>query len=258
MERHIFAKSPCCLTARFNQHLKSFLTSGLRGRKASKNMTIIWISIRAILTEQLYPDINLNMLNDTFTAFQGSRRILRGPLLAIATEIGRMPVTDGPNILIFSDASGKAVDIDTRGTDQDIFNRFGPKNPDTKPSEEPRGRGRPKLGVIAREVTLLPRHWEWLNAQPGGASVSLRKLVDEARAKHVPADLIRQSREAAYHFMSAIAGDFPGFEEATRALFAGDRERFTSLTESWPADIRYHATELGFAASTTTPTTEKE
>lgn len=105
-----------------------------------------------------------------------------------------------------------------------------------------RGRGRPKLGVVAREVTLLPRHWEWLAAQPGGASVALRKLVEEARRSQ--SGRARQAQERAYHFMNAMAGDLPGFEEATRALFAGDREGFAERIAGWPTDVREHAAWL--------------
>jgi hypothetical protein len=112
---------------------------------------------------------------------------------------------------------------------------------------ELRGRGRPKLGVVAREVTLLPRHWDWLNTQPGGASVALRKLVEEARRTSGDRDRTRAAQEAAYHFMSAIAGDLPGFEEATRALFAYDRRRFGDLVAQWPEDVRDHAIRLAFA-----------
>ena len=112
---------------------------------------------------------------------------------------------------------------------------------------EPRGRGRPKLGVVAREVTLLPRHWEWLGAQPGGASVALRKLVDEARRASGDTDRARAARDAAYHFMSAMAGNLAGFEEASRALFADDRRRFVGLIAGWPDDIRDHIVKLAFS-----------
>ncbi len=116
-------------------------------------------------------------------------------------------------------------------------------NPDTG---SPRTRGRPKLGVIAREVTLLPRHWEWLAAQPGGSSVALRKLVEAARRTHREQDELRQTRDAAYQFMSAAAGDFPGFEEASRALFAADSRRFRELVDSWPTAVRDRVMELAF------------
>ncbi|MGK4708801.1 DUF2239 family protein, partial [Pseudomonas aeruginosa] len=99
-----------------------------------------------------------------------------------------------------------------------------------------------KLGVVAREVTLLPRHWEWLAAQPGGASVALRKLVEEARRSQ--SGRARQAQERAYHFMNAMAGDLPGFEEATRALFAGDPEGFAERIAGWPTDVREHAAWL--------------
>ena len=104
------------------------------------------------------------------------------------------------------------------------------------------------MGVVAREVTLLPRHWEWLSGQPGGASVALRKLVEEAGRANVGRDRARRAQEAAYRFMSAMAGDLPGFEEATRAFFAGDTTRFAELTEPWPIDIRDHARGMAEAS----------
>jgi hypothetical protein len=100
------------------------------------------------------------------------------------------------------------------------------------------------LGVVAREVTLLPRHWEWLNGQPGGASVALRKLVEEARRVNEGRDRERRAQEAAYKFMSAMAGNLPGFEEAIRALFAKDQERLEEWIRGWPEDIRAHVVRL--------------
>ncbi|MFT4268468.1 MAG: DUF2239 family protein, partial [Xenophilus sp.] len=104
--------------------------------------------------------------------------------------------------------------------------------------------GRPRLGVVAREVTLLPRHWDWLSRQPGGASVALRRLIDEARHSYAERDALRAAREAAYRFMTVMAGDLPGFEEAARALFAGERERFLARIEGWPGDVAAYAQKL--------------
>ena len=106
------------------------------------------------------------------------------------------------------------------------------------------GPGRPKLGVVGREVTLLPRHWDWLAAQPGGASVTLRKLVEAARKERQGPQAIRRAQDAAYRFMHALAGDLPGFEEATRALYAWDVERMRGLIERWPPDVRDHVLTL--------------
>jgi uncharacterized protein len=142
-------------------------------------------------------------------------------------------------ILIFNDVTSQQIEMDFRGTLDGVLARL---SPNAAPAT--RGPGRPKLGVIAREITLLPRHWDWLNLQPGGASVALRKLVEEARRANDGKDRLRQAEEAAYRFMSAMAGDFPGFEEATRALFAGDAGRFGQLIEPWPADVRDHTTKL--------------
>ena len=115
-------------------------------------------------------------------------------------------------------------------------------------------RGAPDCGVVGREVTLLPRHWEWLSAQPGGASVALRKLVEQARRENAGRDRARRSQEVAFRFMSAMAGNMAGFEEASRALFAGGRERFEGLTAPWPPDVRDYAARLAadaFAAEET-------
>jgi len=193
----------------------------------------------------------------TCTAFGGHRLLASGLLRDVALAVRRAArAPDHAPILIFDDATGKSFDIDTRGSEREVLARLGPP-PSAAPDEAtaaeepsaPRGKGRPRLGVVAREVTLLPRHWEWLNAQPGGASVALRKLVEEARRAHADQDGQRRAREAAYHFMSAMAGDLPGFEEAPRALFAGDGERYAALLRDWPADVRDYALRLAAAAS---------
>ena len=187
-----------------------------------------------------------------FTAFVGPLRLAAGPLAEVAIAVmqaSRRPAS--PPIIIFSDATGQPIDLDLRGTERDVIARLPkPASPPDAEAEEasagPRGRGRPKLGVVAREVTLLPRHWEWLGAQPGGASVALRKLVEEARRTNGDADRVRAARDAAYRFRSVMAGNLAGFEEASRALFADDRRRFTGLIAGWPDDIRDHVVQLAF------------
>jgi uncharacterized protein len=188
-----------------------------------------------------------------FTAFLGPRRLASGPLAEVALAVLKASKgTAAAPILIFDDATGRPIDLDLRGTERDVVARLPQPVPDPQGSSddptaaEPRGRGRPRLGVVAREVTLLPRHWEWLGAQPGGASVALRKLVEEARRAGGDRDRSRAARDAAYHFMAAMAGDFPDFEEASRALFADDRPRFAGLIAAWPADIRDHIVRLAF------------
>jgi len=189
-----------------------------------------------------------------FTAFIGPKRLASGSLadVALAVKKSTKPGSHQP-ILIFDDTSGKSVDLDLRGTDEDVVARLPlPASPSAaaaaeQPSSEPRGRGRPKLGVVAREVTLLPRHWDWLAGQPGGASVALRKLVEDARRTNGDRDRRRAARDAAYHFMSAMAGNFKGFEEVSRALFADDRRRFGELIADWPDDVRDHIVSLAFS-----------
>ncbi len=181
----------------------------------------------------------------THTAFQGHRLLARGALHEVAIAVKRLTEADPTqSVLIFEDTTGQQVDLDLRGSEADVAARYKPQASPHKAAEEARGRGRPKLGVTAREVTLLPRHWEWLAAQPGGASVTLRRLVDEARRQD--RDEGQAGRNAAYGFMAAIAGNLPGFEEASRALFAQDRNRFEALIADWPEDIRHHALRLAF------------
>jgi len=151
----------------------------------------------------------------TYAAFSGFQHLASGSLAEAHAACAGCP-----GALIYDEQTGKVADIDPRHPPQD-----------TAP-----GPGRPKLGVVAREVTLLPRHWDWLNAQPGGASVALRKLVEEARKR--PGALVPVLRNAAFRFATAIVGDAPGYEEAMRALFAGQREDFLAHIESWPNDVR--------------------
>src|SRR5690349_11716799 len=183
------------------------------------------------------------------TAFNGARRIATGHLAEVALK-AKTAVDSGEQVLIFDDTTSQSIEVDFRGSAEEVLQRLARTDglPAAAASDAPRGPGRPKLGVVAREITLLPRHWDWLNAQPGGASVALRKLVEEARRATQGKDRVRQSQEAAYRFMSVMAGNCPGFEEATRALFAGHRERFERLVEPWPRDVRNHARKLAAAA----------
>ncbi len=194
-----------------------------------------------------------------FTSFDGYRHLASGtlPTVALAGKRAAAEGAEGP-VLMFDNRTGRSIDVDMRGSDDEVRARLAAQpgagtpvaaeeaEPDTGEEAAPRGRGRPRLGVIAREVTLLPRHWEWLGAQPGGASVALRKLVDEARRRHAQRDARRAAHERAYHFMSAMAGNLPGFEEATRALFADEASSFETLIANWPADVRGHVQWLAF------------
>lgn len=155
------------------------------------------------------------------------------------------------SILIFDDITSEIVEVDFRGTSEEVLRRIvETENADTGTAAAegaPRGPGRPKLGVIAREVTLLPRHWDWLGKQSGGASVALRKLVEAARKANAGRDRERQAREATYRFMSVMAGNEPGFEEAARALFAGERNAFDERIAAWPVDVREHTRRLALS-----------
>ncbi|RZS77640.1 hypothetical protein EV217_4306 [Phyllobacterium myrsinacearum] len=203
------------------------------------------------------------------TAFDGTRLLISGPLVEVALAVKNASEEKDASAppLVFDDATGRVVDFDLRGTKTDIIARLlqlskedsGSQNAGQAPQDfedgppaapVPRGRGRPKLGVVAREVTLLPRHWEWLAAQSGGASVALRRLIDEARKTGGSERRTRAAREAAYHFALAMAGNMPGFEEAMRALFAGNQSAFVERISEWPTDVRQYAIKLAYGEAT--------
>jgi hypothetical protein len=174
----------------------------------------------------------------TYTAFLGNRRIVSGDLktmlLRTKAEIDRGPTEP---ILIFEDQTGQQVDFNFQGSPDEVLER-------AVPNKARSGPGRPKLGVVSREVSLLPRHWEWLEQQPQGSSAALRRLVDEARKREPGKERARRARDAASKFMWVMAGNLPSFEEASRALFANDRPRLDELTRAWPEDIRTHVLRL--------------
>jgi len=191
----------------------------------------------------------------------GKRLLLKGRLEQIALAVKQCYEQDrNCSILVFDAVTSHVIDLDVRGSDAEILARLAevaPSEitpdvasaqtshaPETAATEIERGRGRPKLGVVPREVTLLPRHWEWLNQQTGGASVALRKLVEEARRQSESKQQARLAAESSYRFMAGLAGDQINYEEASRALFAGDGERFASLITTWPVDIAQHLLQL--------------
>jgi hypothetical protein len=187
------------------------------------------------------------------TAFAGTQRIASGLLIDVALAIKAAEASSQDSVLTFDDASGAVIDLDLRGTTAEIVTRLTEHGELEALAARRRGelaggaarsRGRPKLGVVAREVTLLPRHWEWLGKQPGGASQALRRLVDEARRTDGGQTDRKAAQERTYRFLSVLAGDLPGFEEAIRALFAGEDEAFADRMATWPPDVRGHALTL--------------
>jgi uncharacterized protein len=173
-----------------------------------------------------------------YSAFAGVRLIASGSLADVAVAAAKAAGAGKDSVLVFSDSTGEQADLDLRGQPEAIAARY------RGTEDGARGRGRPKLGVVAREVTLLPDQWEWLASQPGGASVALRKLVQAARGAGTARERMRRSQERSYKFMVALAGNLPGFEEAARALFANDEERLRDKTSGWPQDVRDHVLRL--------------
>lgn len=192
----------------------------------------------------------------TWTAFAGQRQIAAGDQLAMSTAVIGWFDAGGDQtrpVLVFNDDSGAQIDFNFSGTLAEVRDRLQAQQPPPAvddvvaehADEGPRrGPGRPKLGVISREVSLLPRHWQWLQEQPGGLSAALRRLVDEARKGDQSGVQQRRRQEAAGRFMWSMAGDLEGFEEASRALYANDRPRLLAQMTTWPADIATHVTRL--------------
>ncbi|AIR61095.1 hypothetical protein LH23_10585 [Cedecea neteri] len=182
----------------------------------------------------------------TLTAFLQRRQIAHGNLSELLRQLKATPIGNEP-VFIFNDQTGKRLDIHVQGDEASAIAAY-PELAE-QPSEEAaavKTRGRPKLGVSAKEVTLLPRHWEWLATQPGGASATLRRLIEQARKASEPADNKRRRHESAYQFMHEVAGDLPEYETCLRALFADDEVAFNAAMEGWPQDIRRYAATLAF------------
>ena len=174
----------------------------------------------------------------TYVAFDGVKRVAAGGLAEVLAGAKRhLDGGVGRAVLVFEDQTGRQVDFDLRGTVEEVVARAVPPAPREGP-------GRPRLGVVSREVSLLPRHWAWLEAQPQGISAALRRLVEEDRKREPEARRAARARDAAGRFMWAVAGNFPGFEEASRALYADDLNRLRRLTRAWPRDVRDHVLRL--------------
>ena len=179
------------------------------------------------------------------SAFAGYERIAAGSVSEVAQTVKRLIDRNASlTYLVFDDATSAPIELDLRGTPADVALRYEPASaPESRP-----GPGRPNLGVVSREITLLPRHWEWLSSQPGGASTTLRRLVEEARKSSSDKDRVRDAQNAAYKFMMAVAGNLPHYENALRALYAGQAATFTELTAAWPKDVHEHVTKLAKGA----------
>lgn len=186
-------------------------------------------------------------IHDNYTAFEGNNLLFRGPLAKVVSKIKkRIGHAANSEVLIISDSTGKAIDFNFQGSEVDVLKRLEMFVSHGEPKNGG-GPGRPKLGVVSREVSLLPRHWEWLATQPEGASATLRKLVDEAKKKSAGRNLVKQAQERTHHFMSALAGDLKGYEEALRALYNKDEKKFLALIADWPGDVKRHAAELAYS-----------
>ena len=198
-----------------------------------------------------------------FIAFCGGELLAAGSLPDVARAAKLATDAGVPRaVQVLHARTSVPRDLDLGGSIDDVLARLGHEDglpgagtptashevPEASAAPVRTGPGRPRLGVVAREVTLLPRHWAWLNEQSGGASAALRRLVDEARGTHALRDEKRRALDSVYRFLHATLGDAPGFEEATRALYAGNEARFVTESEAWPPDLKSHAATLARAA----------
>jgi len=164
-----------------------------------------------------------------YAAFHGTRLVDRGPLRRVLATVKGLPAdAGGVPVSIFDEGAGREVDFDLRGSLDEVLQRVAPAEPKRRV-------GRPRLGVISREVTLLPGHWAWLDRQRGGASSTLRRLVDAALRRDE--NRVAPQVDATYRIMSALAGNLPGFEEAARALYGAQWDRFGQLVTAWPGSV---------------------
>ncbi|PCJ24544.1 MAG: hypothetical protein COA96_09095 [SAR86 cluster bacterium] len=185
---------------------------------------------------------NEQKIHNSITAFQDEAKLASGlPWdIALVVRDAIAADTDDSTFLCFDDHSGAFVDLDLSGTDADITSRVKPEKRQAAPEAKAKP-GRPKLGVVSKEVTLLPRHWDWLGQQSGGASATLRKLVEAARKTNTGTQRARQAKAATDNFMRAMLGEQPDYEDAARALYRGEEARFCTLIKNWPGDLRDHA-----------------
>ena len=168
--------------------------------------------------------------SETFTAFAKTSIIATGTKQEIRRALGAYSKSDPSFLtLIFEDSTGRQIDFDLSAANEE-------------PAKMPVGR--PKLGVTAREVTLLPRHWAWLDSQSGGASSRLRTLVEAAMKDVSPRERVKQAQETCARFLTAMAGNLPNYEEAARGLYRRDEAKFRSETAEWPEDVREYALKL--------------
>lgn len=185
--------------------------------------------------------------SSSYTAFAGQKLLASGGLEEVALAAKALvDAGSEQSILVFNDANSQQFELDLRGSIEDVRLRYQ-ASATAEPSSSgshPNSRGRPKLGVVPREITLLPRHWDWLAMQPGGASATIRRLIDKARKESDGDDRIRQAQDSTYKFMLVMAGNLPHYEEALRALYAKQKDRFLEFISPWPEDIRAHILRL--------------
>ncbi len=184
--------------------------------------------------------------NRLCTAFAGTQRLATGHLTFVAQAVkSSLENGDKREIVIFDNHTSEVIEVDFRGSQEEVAKQFSPAAGEKESEPAPtKSRGRPKLGVVAKEITLLPRHWDWLNQQPASVSATLRKLVEQASRQNQQAANARQAQDIVYRFINVVASHLNEYEEALRALYAKDGDKFQQLIREWPADVVAHLKKL--------------
>ena len=189
----------------------------------------------------------MNNKDKLYSSFTGYRHIASGPLRTVLKETKTFyDSTQTPdernashhpeNLLFFHHGDGRQLDFDLSGSLEDVLSRIQTREPspvDETPDKP--GKGRPRLGVVSKEVTLLPRHWEWLSRQPASASATLRRLVSEASSRENTSSKAKAERLGT--ILWTLAGNLEGFEEASRCLHRLDFEGLFGFSDKWPGDL---------------------
>lgn len=165
-----------------------------------------------------------------YTAFRGDTRIITDSLFNVALALQKQSEM---NVLVFNDQTGQQIDLDLSGSEDDLKQRY-------TEVEYVKKVGRPKLGVISREITLQQKHWNWLDQQSSSASAVIRKLIDKELNDPSSESNIMLAKQAIDHFMLAMLGNMPNYEEATRALYQGNKSHFLALIHNYPKDLKVY------------------
>ncbi len=172
--------------------------------------------------------------SERYSSFIGDRHLFTGDLKGMLSQTHAYISRHGEEgLLIFDNFSGRQIDYNFRVSLEELLGKELPPTPK-------KGPGRPRLGVVCGEISLLPRHWDWLQRQRQSASATIRRLIEAAMKEASPEEKTREAIDAAGKFLWTMAGNLSDFEEASRALYAQKWHILDAITAAWPEDIAKH------------------